>query len=102
MYAFSMDVPMPITMYEQVLKELKASGKDSPAERRLHMCTATEQGFRVTEVWDSHEAVDRYGEDVMRPAIAKIAGEEAVAGAPPANQEFELRGLNVGGDWVEL
>jgi hypothetical protein len=100
MYAFSVDVPMPLSMYEQVLNDLRASGKDAPPERLLHVCAATDDGFRITEIWQSHEAVDRYGDEVMRPAIAKVAGEEAVAGGPPPNQEFELRGLQLRADWV--
>jgi hypothetical protein len=100
MYAFHIDVPMPMAMYEQVLKDLKASGKATPPERLLHVCAATDEGFRVTEIWESHEAVDRYGEEVMRPAIAKVAGEEAVAGGPPPNQEFDVHGLQLRGDWV--
>lgn len=102
MYAFNIDVPMPLSNYEQVVKALKAAGTDAPPERLLHICAATEQGFRITEVWQSHEAVDRYGEEIMRPAIAKVAGEEAVAGGPPPNQEFDVRGLQLHGAWAEL
>jgi hypothetical protein len=102
MYSFSVDVPMPLSMYEQVMKDLRASGTDAPPERLLHVCAATEEGFRITEVWESHEAVDRYGDEVMRSAIAKVAGEEAAAGGPPPNQEFDLRGLQLRGSWVDL
>jgi hypothetical protein len=102
MYAFHLDVPMPIALYDQVQQELKSSGKATPAERLLHICAATADGFRVTEIWESHEAVDRYGEEVMRPTIAKIAGEEAVAGGPPPNQDFDLHGLQWRGEWIGL
>ena len=100
MYGFSIDVPMPMAMYEQVIKDLKAAGKASPRERLLHLCAPTDQGFRITEIWESHEAVDRYGDEAMRPAVAKVAGEEAAAGGPPPNQEFEVQGLQLRGDWV--
>jgi hypothetical protein len=94
-YAFSVDVPMPVEQYKAVMDALQASGGNAPPERLLHFCTPTAEGFRITEVWESHEAVDRYGDEVIRPAIARVVGEEAVAGGPPPNQEFELAGLQV-------
>jgi hypothetical protein len=98
MYAFSMDVPRPLEMYEKVLAALRESGQDKPPERLFHMAVPTDDGFRVTEIWESHEAVDRYGEQVMRPTIGRVAGAEAVAGGPPPNQEFTLLGLQLRGD----
>jgi hypothetical protein len=95
MYAFSIDIPMPIERYSAVTKELEASGNGAPPERVLHLCTPTADGFRITEVWESHEAVDRYGDEVIRPTIARVVGADAVAGGPPPNQEFELAGLQV-------
>lgn len=95
MYAFSVDVPMPIEQYTAVMDDLRASGNNAPPERLLHFCTPTTEGFRITEVWESHEAVDRYGDEVIGPTIGRVAGEEALAGGPPPNQEFELAGLQV-------
>lgn len=100
MYAFSMEVPRPVEMYEKVLAALREGGQDAPAERLFHMAVPTDGGFRVTEVWESHEAVDRYGDEVMRPTIARIAGADAVAGGPPPNDEFPLLGLQLRGDRV--
>jgi hypothetical protein len=98
MYAFSVDVPMPIESYAAVMDALKAAGNDAPPERLVHICTPTAEGFRITEVWQSHEVCDRYGDEAIRPAIISVVGEEAVAGGPPPNQEFELAGLQVGRD----
>ncbi len=95
MYSFSADVPMPIEQYNAVMKELESAGQIAPAERLVHLCTPTAEGFRITEVWESHEAADRYGDDAIRPAIVRILGEEAIAGGPPPNQEFELAGLQL-------
>lgn len=98
MYSFHLDVPQPIEMYDKVLAAIKEAGLSAPPERILHLCVATDTGFRVTEVWESHEAVDRYGEEVMRPTIAKVAGPAAVEAGPPPSLEFELRGLQLGAD----
>ena len=100
MYAFSIDVPQPLAMYEQVLRALQESGADKPPERLLHLCVPTQNGFRVTEVWETHEAVDRYGDEVMRPTIEKVAGPDVVAAGPPESQEFELLGLSLRGERV--
>jgi quinol monooxygenase YgiN len=96
MYAFHLEVPQPIEMYDKVVAALQEAGLAQPPERLLHLCTPTEGGFRVTEVWESHEAVDRYGQEVMRPTIARVAGPEAIEGGPPPNLEFEVRGLQLG------
>ena len=98
MYAFSVDVPMPVEQYTAVMDALKADGNNAPAERLLHFCTPTADGFRITEVWESHEAVDRYGDTVIGPTIARVVGADAVAGGPPPNQEFDLIGLQVRAD----
>jgi hypothetical protein len=53
-------------------------------------------GFRVTEVWDSHETADKFGDDVLRPIIERVAGPEAVAGGAPPSQELDLHTLKLG------
>lgn len=89
---------MPVEHYVAVMNELKTNGNGAPAERLVHFCAPTAEGFRITEVWESHEAADKFGDDAIRPAIVKIVGEEAVAGGPPPNNEFALIGLQVGAD----
>ena len=56
------------------MNELKASGNNAPARAAGAFCTPTAEGFRITEVWESHEAVDRYGDEVIRPAIGRRCG----------------------------
>jgi hypothetical protein len=89
---------MPVEHYAAVMNELKANGNGAPPQRLVHFCSPTADGFRITEVWESHEAVDKYGDEAIRPAIMKVVGEAAAAGGPPPNQEFELIGLQVGAD----
>jgi hypothetical protein len=100
MYAFQMDVPQPVDMYDRVSAALNESGNAQPAERLMHMCAATDTGFRVTEVWQSHEACDRYGDEVLRPTIDRVAGPEMTAGGPPPNQELDVRALQLGTERV--
>ena len=102
MYAFTIDVPQPIEMYEKVVTALRDAGQDQPPERILHLAVPTDDGFRVTEVWESHEAVDRYGDEVMRPTIERVAGADVAAGGPPPSVEFTLLGLQLRGDRLSL
>ena len=87
-----MDVPQPVEMYEEVLAALRDSGQHQPAERLFHMAVPTGSGFRVPEIWESHDAVDRYGDEVMRPTIERIVGAEAVAGGTPPNPKLTVLG----------
>jgi hypothetical protein len=96
MYAHQMDVGMPIEMYRQVHDEIirRLGGEPAP-ECLVHLVTATEGGFRVTEVWESHEASDRFGRELVQPVIESIAGPEAAA-APPVTVELDVVNLDLG------
>jgi hypothetical protein len=97
-YAFSMDVPQPVEMYEKVHAALvQRLGRDLPEGCFMHFATRTDSGFRVTEVWESHEAADRFGDEMMRPLIAEVSGlsPEVLAQGPPPNQELDMIGLAV-------
>jgi hypothetical protein len=97
-YAYTMDVPQPIEMYDKVRAELeKRLGRSIPEGCLLHLAVKTDTGFRVTEVWESHEAVDRFGDEVMRPIIAGVMGvpEAELEQNPPPNQEIDLHHLEV-------
>lgn len=99
MYAFQMDVSQPLEMYDRVTAALEQSGQAQPPDRLLHMCVQIDGGFRITEVWESHEACDRYGDVVMRPTIERVAGPEVVAG-PPLSEELGLHSLRLDRDRV--
>jgi hypothetical protein len=97
MYAFQMDVQQPIEMYDRVHAELVTSlGKEVPDGCLMHMVTEIPGGFRITEAWDSHEQSDRFGDEVMRPTILRVAGEAAVAAGPPPSEELQLHNLQLG------
>ncbi len=98
MYAYQMDVEQPLDAWDAVHAELtKVIGKDMPDGLLIHMATATSTGFRVTEVWESHEAADRFISEVRRPIIERVAGADAVAGGPPAIEELDLHALLTAG-----
>ena len=97
-YAFSMDVAQPVEAYERVHSALmQRLGRELPTGCLVHLATKTEAGFRVIEVWESHEACDRFGDEVMRPLIAEVSGlpRDVVEQGPPPSQELQLLGLAV-------
>ncbi|GAC1324900.1 MAG: hypothetical protein NVSMB13_07070 [Mycobacteriales bacterium] len=92
-----MDVDQPIEMYDGVRAEVeKQLGQSTPAGCLMHLVTRTDSGFRVTEVWESHEAADRFGDEVMRPTIEQVAGPEIAAQGPPPSEELEVHRLAIG------
>ncbi len=78
-------------MYDKVSAEIqKRLGWATPEGCLIHMVTVTDTGFRVTEVWESHKAMDNFGDTVMRPVIETVLGAEMAAGGPPECQELKL------------
>jgi hypothetical protein len=94
MYAYSMDVPMTLEAYDKVHADLESRFGGLAEGCLMHLVVATEGGFRVTDVWESHEAADRYGE-VMRPTLERVLGPQAVAGPPPATEELRVHNLEL-------
>ena len=92
-YAFYMDVAQPVEMYEKVHEALvQRLGRELPEGCLVHLATRTDSGFRITEVWESHEAADRFGDEVMRPLIMEVSGlpAEVIDQGPPENHELDL------------
>ena len=96
MYGYSMDVAMPLEDYDRVQAEIQGHMGDLADQLLLHLVTRTDGGFRVTDVWETHEAADRFGDEVMRPAIERLFGAEMAAGGPPPSQELDVHHLQVG------
>lgn len=96
MYGYQMDVAMPIEMYDRVSAEIQKKTGGLAQGCLLHLVTRIDGGFRVTEVWESHEAADRFGDEVLRPTIESVLGAEATAGEPPPSEELDVHHLQLG------
>ena len=82
------DVPGgTLDQYDQVDQAL---GPEAPDGARLHLAGKTDEGFRVIEVWDSAEHIDRYMESGLGEAMQDAQIPE------PAITEFEVHKL----EWV--
>jgi quinol monooxygenase YgiN len=83
MYAFTTHVSAPNEAYQAVHRAVlevvaEQGGGDGLV---LHLACATEEGFDVTEVWDSREQADAFNATVM-PIAMQRAGIETDAPEP--------------------
>lgn len=74
---------------------VERTGTDKPKGVRLHVAGATEGGFKVIEVWESVEDVNRYMDEGLGEAIQQVMQEAKVD--KPEVTEFEVHRL----DWID-
>ena len=73
-----------LDQYDQVVGDMDLGGK-VPPNAISHWSAATDDGFRVVDVWESREAFDKFAEEKIGPLTAK-AGIEG----PPEITQFEV------------
>jgi hypothetical protein len=56
---------LTIAQYEEVVRQEEATGKFPPDGREYHVCFGTDGDLRVSEIWDSQEQLQAYGEILM-------------------------------------
>ncbi|CAN5573380.1 MAG: hypothetical protein ACR2MC_12695 [Actinomycetota bacterium] len=94
-YACFYDVPGDERMYAQVKAEI---GKEQPKGLILHMVLKREDGLRHFEVWESRQEWERFQQERVAPAVAKMLAAVGVTEPPPRPeaQEMELVDLTTG------
>jgi len=60
--------------YEESLRRLKEAGEFPPDGMELHVAFGPEDNMRVSEVWDSREQLQAFGDRLM-PILADIGIE---------------------------
>ena len=71
---------MSAQKYQEVLKRLQAAGAGAPKGRLYHVAFGDPNALRVSDIWDTRENFDRFGETLM-PILAD-------AGIDPGTPEF--------------
>jgi hypothetical protein len=51
---------------------------ETPDGLIAHVAGPVEGGWRIIDVWETQEQSERFRAEVLRPAIAQVAGEEAL------------------------
>lgn len=80
---------MAAEQYDRALKDLEAAGEGAPPGRLYHVAAPKDGGWLVVDVWDSQEALDRFGQTLM-PILQK-AGV-----TPPRPQIYPAHNIILG------
>ncbi len=75
-----------LEQYDQVIDKMgfRPGGPGPPGEQ-FHWVTKTDDGIRVTDVWDSREAFDKFAQEKIGP----MSQEVGIPG-PPETTYFEV------------
>jgi hypothetical protein len=60
--------------YDESIRKLKETGDFPPDGLEYHTCFGEEGNLRVSEIWDSQDQLDAFGERLM-PILAEIGIE---------------------------
>ena len=58
-------------MYDEALRKLDAAGDFPPDGMDYHVCFGPEEDLRVSEIWDSREQFEAFGERLM-PVLQEV------------------------------
>jgi hypothetical protein len=71
---------MSSAQYEQTTKKLEAAGAGAPQGRIFHVAFGPKDALRVSDIWDTHENFERFGQ-VLMPILQEL-------GVDPGEPEF--------------
>ena len=63
--------PMNAKQYDEVLRRLEKAGAGNPPGRSYHFCYGEGDSLGVTDVWESLEQFQKFGETLM-PILAEL------------------------------
>ena len=69
---------MTTAQYDEIIKRLEQAGAGTPAGRLYHVCSGSGDQLWVTDVWESGETFDQFGQTLM-PILQQVGVE---AGQP--------------------
>jgi hypothetical protein len=65
---------MTTAQYDEIIKRLEQAGAGTPAGRLYHVCFGSGDQLRVTDVWESGEAFEQFGQTLM-PILQQVGVE---------------------------
>ena len=75
-----------LDQYDQVIEKMGLTpGGEGAPEALSHWVTETDNGFRVTDVWRSREAFDKFAEEQIGPLTREVGFE-----SPPKTTFHEV------------
>jgi hypothetical protein len=82
-FAFVQDLPTDWETYEKIVAEVGLEGH-APDGLIVHSAGRTPEGVRIIDVWDSEAAHQRFVDDRLAPARARVLGDQADGPIPAA------------------
>jgi hypothetical protein len=86
-YTFFYDVPGDERMYAQVKAQI---GEERPKGLVLHLVVKREGGLRHFNVWESRQEWERFAQEQVTPAVAKVLAAVGVNEPPPRPEVEEM------------
>ena len=77
---------MTTAKYDELVQKLDAAGAGSPAGRIYHVCFGDADNVRVSDIWESQAAFEKFGE-TLRPIMQDMGF------APPEIEFFEVHNI---------
>jgi hypothetical protein len=65
---------LTVEQYDEAVRRLQENGAWPPDGMELHVCFGSDGNLRVSEVWDSQEQLDAFGERLM-PVLSEVGIE---------------------------
>jgi hypothetical protein len=65
---------LTVEQYEEAVRRIQENGEWPPDGMELHVCFGSDGNLRVSEVWDSQEQLDAFGERLM-PVLSEVGIE---------------------------
>ena len=62
-----------LATYDTVIQQLKQAGQEHPPGRQFHVAARKGNGYLVTDVWESQEALDRFFQ-TLGPLLQQAGG----------------------------
>lgn len=56
---------MTVAQYDEIIKRLEEAGAGAPKGRLYHVCYGSSEQLQVTDVWESVETFERFGQTLM-------------------------------------
>ena len=75
-----------LAQYDEVVRQLEAAGHGQPPGRLSHVAARKGNGYIVTDVWESQEALDRFAQTVM-PLLQQVGA------APPQTHIYTVHNI---------
>jgi hypothetical protein len=72
--------------YDEVIKQLNAAGAAAPRGRSHHVCYGDPEGLHVTDVWDSMENFQAFGQTLL-PIMQSLSVDP---GKPDVRQVYNI------------